>query len=194
MNGETEVEVRVLGPAWTTAERVTLYANGVAIHEATVGPDGGNANAAGVKFRKTWTLPRPAHDVHLVAVATGPGVTAPYWPCAKPYQPTSLDFTPYVLGVSGAVYLDADASGAFDSAHEYARRVVERAGPAPGAVAAALAAYDFAVAAQGASILWERNANAFATYIRDGVRSAPPHVRKAFEAFDAGVRLALPPK
>ena len=193
-NGEVDVEVRVLGPAWTTAERVTLYANGVAIREAAVGPDGGNTNAAGVKFRNTWTLPRPAHDVHLVAVATGPGVTAPHWPCAKPYQPTSPDFTPYVLGVSGAVYLDADASGAFDSAHEYARRVVEQAGPAPAAVAAALAAYDSAVAAQGASVVWERNADAFATYMSDGVKSAPPHVRTAFEAFHTAVQLTLPPK
>jgi len=43
-------------------------------------------------------------------------VTAPFWPTAKPYQPTSIDFTPYVLGVSGAVLIDANRDGRFDPA------------------------------------------------------------------------------
>ena len=76
-------------------------------------PGGTNA---GVKWEATWRLAAPAHDVHVVAVATGPGVTAPYWPTAKPYQPTSTHFTPYVLGMSGAVFVDGDGSGTFESA------------------------------------------------------------------------------
>ena len=66
---------------------------------------------AGMKWQATWRLPRPPHDVHLVAIATGPGVAAPYWPSAKPYQPVSIDFTSYVLGVSGAAFVDGDGSG-----------------------------------------------------------------------------------
>jgi hypothetical protein len=106
--GELAVRIRVQGPAWTRADRVVLYANGIAVREASI--DGGAK--AGVKWAATWRLPAPRHDVHLVAIATGPGVTAPYWPTAKPYQPTSADFTPYVLGLSGAVFVDADGSGA----------------------------------------------------------------------------------
>ena len=75
--------VRVLGPAWATADRVELYANGVKVREATI-KDG---EKAGVKWSGKWTLPRPAHDVHLVAVATGPGVEGLFWPIGKPYQP-----------------------------------------------------------------------------------------------------------
>jgi hypothetical protein len=66
-----------------------------------------------VKWHATWRIPAPATDAHLVAIATGPGVTAPFWPTAKPYQPTSIEFTPYVLGVSGAVFVDTDANGRF---------------------------------------------------------------------------------
>ena len=100
------------GPGWTRAEHVALYVNGAPVREEAI-PDGTNA---GLKWEATWRLAAPAHDVHLVAVATGPGVTAPYWPTAKPYQPTSTTFTPYVLGMSGAVFVDADGSGTFESA------------------------------------------------------------------------------
>jgi len=31
---------------------------------------------------------RPTHDMHLVAIALGKGDRRPYWPTAKPYQPT----------------------------------------------------------------------------------------------------------
>jgi hypothetical protein len=108
--GDLPVRVRVHGPSWTRATRVALYVNGVRVRDEAIA-DGTNA---GVKWEKTWLIPAPGRDVHLVAVATGPGVGAAFWPTAKPYQPTSPDFTPYVLGASGAVFVDADGSGAFD--------------------------------------------------------------------------------
>jgi len=107
---ELAVRIRVQGPAWTRADHVALYLNGTVLREATI-HDGGRP---GVKWTTKWRVPVPAHDAHLVAIATGPGVTAPFWPTAKPYQPTSIDFTPYVLGVSGAVFVDADGNGRFD--------------------------------------------------------------------------------
>ena len=107
---ELAVRLRVQGPAWTRARHVALYLNGTLLREARI-DDGGRP---GVKWRATWRVPAPAHDAHLVAIATGPGVTAPFWPTAKPYQPTSIDFTAYVLGVSGAVLIDANGNGRFD--------------------------------------------------------------------------------
>ena len=107
-----DVRVRVKGPGWSRAERVALYANGVRLRDEKIA----TGTKAGVKWEGAWRLPRPAHDVHLVAIATGPGIDAPYWRTAKPYQPTSIEFTSYVLGVSGAVFVDADGSRAFESA------------------------------------------------------------------------------
>lgn len=110
--GDVAVRIRVKGPGWTRADDVALYVNGTRVRHETVP----NGDKAGVKWEGTWRLPAPGHDVHLVAVATGPGITAAYWPTAKPYQPTSPEFTPYVLGVSGAVFADADGNGTFESA------------------------------------------------------------------------------
>ena len=105
-----------------------------------------------MKWEGLWRLPKPQHDVHLVAIASGPGVRAPYWPTAKPYQPTSIDFSPYVIGVSGAVFVDADGSGTFESAFEYARRLVAGATDL-GELTTRLDANDGAVAVQVASLL-----------------------------------------
>lgn len=101
--GDLDVRIRVQGPAWTQAQHVALYANGAVVREASITPGA----QAGVKWEATWRIPKPTHDTSLVALATGPGVTAPYWPTAKPYQPTSTEFTPYVLGMTGAVFVDA---------------------------------------------------------------------------------------
>ena len=104
-----DVRVRVKGPGWTRARQVALYMDGVKVRAAAIRDSG----KAGVKWEATWRLPAPSHDAYLVAVATGPGVKEPYWPTAKPYQPTSIDFTSYVLGISGAVIVDADGTSGF---------------------------------------------------------------------------------
>ena len=175
---ELAVRLRVSGPGWTRARRLALYANGALVREEAI--HGGEA--AGVKVDRTWRLPAPAHDLHLVAVATGPGVTAPYWPTAKPYQPTSPDFTPYVLGVSGAVFVDADASGAFDSALTYARRAVAVSSD-PRQLASRLGRYDAAVATQAASLLRARDAAGFDATLGAVIAAAPAHVADALRAY-----------
>lgn len=172
------VHIRVAGPGWTRADRVALFANGVQMREEAIR----TGAQAGVKWEGTWELPRPAHDVHLVAIATGPGISAPYWPTARPYQPTSIAFAPYVLGLSGAVFVDADGSGTFESAFEYARREVPAAG-GPRALVARLAAYDPAVAVQAASLLRTRDPDAFAASIRPMIEAAPPHVAEGLAAY-----------
>jgi hypothetical protein len=172
------VRIRVQGPGWTRAERVALYVDGTPVREDPI-PAG---TGAGVKWEATWRLPTPAHDVHLVAVATGPGIGAPYWPTAKPYQPTSTAFTPYVLGISGAVLVDADRSGTFESALAYARREV--AGVADDRqLAARLSRYDAAVATQAASLLRARDPAGFDATVRSMLRHAPPHVARGLQAY-----------
>jgi hypothetical protein len=176
--GELDVRIRVKGPGWTRAQRVALYVNGVKAREEEI-QTGTNA---GVKWEVTWRLPRPSHDVHLVAIATGPGIAAPYWPTAKPYQPTSIEFTPYVLGLSGAVFVDADGSGHFESAFEYARREVAAANDVRPLVTR-LGSYDSAVATQAASLLRAEDPAAFDARIRSMIEAAPSHVAKGLMAY-----------
>ena len=179
VRGNTKVAVRVLGPGWVTADHVALYANGVKIHEARI-LDG---KRAGVKWEGVWTLPNLRHDVHLVAIATGPGVRELYWPIAKPYQPMSPVAEPRVIGSTGAVWLNGDGDGKRTSARGYAERLLREAGGEWSKLVPALSAYDEAVAAQAASLLQAKGVSLGDEGVRAAVRKAGPHVEKAFEAF-----------
>jgi hypothetical protein len=172
-----DVRIRVKGPGWTRAQRVALYVNGVKVRDEAIG----TGTNAGLKWEGTWRLPRPRHDVHLVAIAEGPGIAAPFWPTAKPYQPTSIEFTPYVLGLSGAVFVDADGSGKFESAFEYARREVSAASDTP--LVARLGDYDTAVATQAASLLRVQDPAGFEEKVRAIIHVAPPQVAKGLMAY-----------
>ncbi|MBX3442346.1 MAG: CehA/McbA family metallohydrolase [Planctomyces sp.] len=187
--GDTvDVEVRVLGPHWTSATLLRVYANGLLIRETPI--DGGTREglAEGVIAIDRWTLARPAHDVHLVAVATGPGIDESWWRTAKPYQPVSPDWEPMVLGVSGAVWLDVDGDGSGTPAHTYAGRLVEDCGEDLGRLAEALAGYDAAVAAQ-AALQWERRIGPLQSPAARAVwQAGAESVREGFEAYLAAQR------
>jgi hypothetical protein len=178
LQDDLRVRIRVRGPGWTRAERVALFVNGVKTREAEI-----RAGAeSDVKWEDTWRLPKPSHDVHLVAIATGPGITAPYWPTAKPYQPTSTEFARYVLGVSGAIFVDADGSGRFDSAFEYARRLMSATNN-PRPLVERLAAYDGAVAVQAASLLRAQHPDSFEPILRSMIIAAAPHVAQGLTTY-----------
>ena len=169
--GDLRVQVRVQGPAWTRADRLAVFANGVLMRTERVRDTG----KAGPKWEGEVRLGRPKGDVVVVVVATGPGVTMPYWPTASPYQPTSIDFTPYVMGVSGAVFVDVDGSGKFESAFAQAERLVT--GTADLAdLARRLSGYDRAVAAQAASLLRARDPAGFRGAVQTLAGSATPEV------------------
>jgi len=42
----------------------------------------------------------------LCAAATGPGITQSWWAIMPPNQPTSPDFTFFVMGISQAVWVE----------------------------------------------------------------------------------------
>ena len=180
---DIHVDVRVLGPEWTTASRVALYVNGLEADHADIPQTATPAQPAGVKWQGRFTLPRPKHDVHLVAIATGPGVTGPWWPCAKPYQPTSPRFTPCVLGATAPVYVDADGNGRFDSAYDYAQRLVADTAGDAAALSPRLADYDEAVAVQVASVLRAREPQTFEAVARRLIDAGPAHVARGIGAY-----------
>jgi hypothetical protein len=176
--GELDVRIRVKGPGWSRVQRVALYVNGTRVREEAIE----NGTSGGLKWEGTWRLPKPAHDVHLVAIATGPGIRAPYWPTAKPYQPASIEFLPYVLGISGAVFVDSDGTGKFESAFDYARREASVAKDLRELVTR-LRPYDEAVAVQAASLLRAQAPAAFEENVRSMLRTAPSHVAAGLRAY-----------
>jgi len=177
-----KVELRILGPGWTAATHLTLYADGIPLREfeLTALPD--HPLPAGMKFETTLTLPRPAHDTYLTALAVGPGISSPHWPTAKPYQPTSESFTPYTLAATAPVYIDADNDRQFTSPRKYADQLLKDA-PDLAALPKALWTYDQAVAAQAADLYRLAHPGEWQAQLRIGAQSASPHIRQAWTAY-----------
>jgi len=101
----TAVEVKVLGPGWTKADRVRVFRNGDEVVNLDVDATAGSA--AGVKWERHFTLAElgAKSGDFLCAVATGPGITGSWWAIMPPYQPASPDFSPFVMGISPAVWV-----------------------------------------------------------------------------------------
>ncbi|WP_395716804.1 CehA/McbA family metallohydrolase [Prosthecobacter sp.] len=148
LKDEIEVEIIISGPAWVKADRIELFANGILLREQAIEDPG----KAGEKARITWKLPRPAHDAHLVAIATGPGVTEPFWEIPRPYQPSTKAFNPRLIGATNPVWLDADGDGRFECAFAIAQELISRFGKDPARLREILAKHDAAVATQLESI------------------------------------------
>ena len=147
-NGEIKVSVQVLGPSWASADRLNLYANGHLIRTQAIRP-----SPAIVKTNCTWGIPRPAHDVHLVAIATGPGITEPFWESPRPYQPTSKKHDPRLQGTTNPIFIDGNGDGKYTSPRRLAEQLFSRHKRKIDALFEALRPFDQAVAAQLAALM-----------------------------------------
>jgi hypothetical protein len=176
---DIKVRVRVRGPSWTTADRVELFANGQKIAGRPII----HAPGAITKADVTITVRNPGHDLWLVAIASGPGVTEPYWPIARPYQPTRADWEPRVIGSTNPIRLDCDGDGRYSSPLDYARSVFEANASSPARLIRALEPYDEAVAVQAASLCRSRGMDLTANPFRDLIENAAPAVRQGFVAY-----------
>ncbi len=178
---QLRVTATVLGPSWSHADRIELYADGVKLFERPVEVKAGSR--PGVKVSFTWEIPRPRHDVYLVAVASGPGVTAPFWAIPRPYRPTSRSWTPRVLGVSNPIYIDGDGDAAWTSPKGYAERVIERVGIEAARLLPALEPYDEAVAAQAAALCQAAGRDIRGPEFTSRLATVPQPVQHGFAAF-----------
>lgn len=99
------VTARVLGPGWTTADRLRIIRDGEEILSLEIPEAAGKG--AGEKYVKEFPLSdlMPREGGFLCAVATGPGITEGWWAIMPPYQPDSPDFAPFVMGISPALRL-----------------------------------------------------------------------------------------
>lgn len=184
---EVTVQIRVLGPHWTSARKVQLYANGQLLREENIVPPANREQAAGVQWRGSWRFPKPKHDAHFVAIALGDGIDGPYWATAQPYQPTSPEFESQTLGASGAVWLDVDGDGQRSSPRAYAEKLTKDAGDDIGKLAAKLKTFDGAVAAQTTHLYLTHTKTIDNSALEQAIAKSDPHVssgmRKAWQAF-----------
>ncbi|MFV1995054.1 MAG: hypothetical protein ACC661_06425 [Verrucomicrobiales bacterium] len=97
------LRARVLGPGWTRADRLVLYADGEPVREIPIPPEA--AIRPGEKFSASWSLDDlgAGKNAFFVAIAEGPGIVSPWWPMMPPYQADSSEFRPYVMGISRAL-------------------------------------------------------------------------------------------
>lgn len=187
---QIRIAARVLGPHWTNVTRVRMYVNGVPTRDVTVEPSPSDKQPIGVKWQADWTIDRPKHDVFLTLVAVGPGIRELYWPTPKPYQPTSPDWSPYVLGATGPLWIDADGDGRFSSAFEYAEQLAKSADGDLPKLLQALSMYDEAVAVQAASLLADSGQTPLDDGLSAALKSAAPQVRRGFAKYAEGWRLS----
>ena len=180
---EIHVAVRVLGPHWVDAMQVQLFSNGQQIRSVRIPSDTDRNLTKGVKWQGEWTLPRPNHDVHLVAIATGPGIEGPHWKTAKPYQPLSPDWEPLVIGCSGAVWIDVDGDGHRTAAHDYARRLLDDSDGDLQRLLDNLADYDTAIAAQAASLYQSSAESLLTPAAREVVSRANENTKTGFQNY-----------
>jgi hypothetical protein len=176
------VSLRVLGPHWVEATKIVLFANGQPIREEAISPDAKHLRP-GVKWQGEWSIPQPDHDVFLTAIAIGPGVDGLYWKTAKAYQPISPEWTPHVIGCSGAVWLDADGDGRRSAAYDYARILVAEADGDFAKLLTSLADYDRAVAAQAAHLWQSSGESLLSDSIQAALKQATPETRAGFQTY-----------
>ena len=183
LGDQLRVRVKVFAPSWVSANRVEIFANGVSIRTEKISAK--QSKRGGVKADIEWRLPRPAHDVHLVAIATGPGVTAPFWATPKPYQPTSPGWTNRVIACTNPIWVDADGDGQFTPARTYAKRLMEEHGAGTSALLSALGDFDEAISRQVAALCVDRGMKLDSPGAMNTLRLAKPHVQRGFADYAA---------
>jgi hypothetical protein len=179
------VELEVLGPSWVRADRIALYANGKKIREEKIDPAGNTI----LKWEGSWELPLPTHDIYLVAIAEGPGSGLPFWPIAKPYQQRSADWTPRLVGATGAVWIDADGNGKRDSAYDYAKSILNSVRGDVREIIKRLRAFDEAVAMQVAALLWKGGFDLNDAKLSNALKQASPQTKAGFEKIIQEIKL-----
>lgn len=180
---KVHVRIEVHAPEWIKSSRVMLFANGVLIREEETTVSDDRVMPLGLKWVGAWDLPKPKHDVHLVAIAIGPGINGSYWKTAKAYQPSSDVWTPQFIGCSGAVWLDVDADGLRTAAVEYAARVFATSKGDLDQSLELLKGYDEAVAAQVAHLLEQSRVSIVSPAVQQKVNSATDSVKAGFRRY-----------
>lgn len=183
------VTIRVRGPHWVRADEVKLFVNGAAMRTQRLKSSDRQASDEGLIWEGVWELPPLRHDVVVTAIASGPGIEQPYWPTAKPYQPTGPQWTPRLIACSGAVRLDVDGDGRFQSARDYAlRAIAEMGGELNGRLVEKLGEYDSATTAQALWLLDQLGDSPLRDPVSKLFLAGEPPVREGYAGYVAAWR------
>ncbi len=182
LTDEFIVTVHADSPSWTWVQKVELFANGVKIRET-------DYLQPRVRLRRSsgFVLNRPFHDVYLVGLATGPGITAPFAETPKPYQPSSKTFTPKVLASTNPIWVDGDGDGKYTSPRGYAEQLVKDYGTNPERLLLALAPYDEAIITQTLALCHELGVDLGKPEFLAAMRSASIKLQNAFTRYQSSV-------
>jgi hypothetical protein len=178
-----DVDIRVLAPEWIQADQVRIYVNGMMTEDIQLPPARPEAGRPGLRWQLRRSVKLPGHDVHLVAVATGPGITGSHWRTARPYQPVTPRHEPRVMACSGAVWIDVDGDGRKSSARAYAVSCLKQSGDDLAGLVRALAAMDESVTVQALYELSERGIAPNSTALVEALESGTPAVKRASRKF-----------
>ncbi len=181
--------VAATGPSWVqptreSPTRIQIFMNGVSELGYTTLPANPSAldkGSAGFAFKDQSATPK--HDFWIVAVATAPGVTAPFWAIPRPYQPSSKTWTSRVIGVTNPIYVDGDGDGSYTSPRGYAESLHRRHKGNLRELFKALEDYDQAVVAQTASLLHADGVDLNSVEIKRLRNTATPTTRRGFSRF-----------
>jgi hypothetical protein len=170
----------VQGPSWIRADRVKLYRNGH-LWQTYIVPRK-ELEAGGEKWSLEIDLPPTDRDQHWVAIAEGQPLLKNVWPIAKPYQPTSPDWSPKMVGVSGAIWIDADGNGQRTTPIAQAAALIEQHDELS-ALMAAISDCDIATVLCVFDILESRGFAPTDSRLRKQVDASGPTIKDAFALF-----------
>ena len=171
-------EIEVHGATWMQATQVVLYANGIQMAEAKIK----SVDSQVEKARLEYPLLRRSQDYFLVMIASGPGATEPFWGLARPYQPSSPEWNPTLIGITNPIWVDADGDGEFTSARGYAERLVREHGEL-GDLLNALGEFDLPVSVHVAELLEQSGTNLQSPAVREALEGARPVIREGFALY-----------
>lgn len=175
-------KLRVAAPHWIQADRVLLYANGVEIESQKIRLNA-PGDVAAMEWTADWTIDCPGHDTHLVAIATGPGISGMHWKTAKPYQPKSPDWIAQVIGCSGAIWLDVDGDSKPTNARRYAKRIVDTANGDVKTTISILGDYDRSVSIQAAELIKNAGVDFDDDHFLQALRDGNEQTRNGFRQY-----------
>lgn len=177
---ELTVTLKVLGPSWISATNAQLYMNGTLVRETNITFAAGLGR--GEKALIKWRFNRPSQDVHVVAIVTGPPVSAPFWATARPYQPSSSHWEGRVIASTNPIWVDGDRDGKFTAPRAYAKSILASTRE-PAALMAKLGSFDEAVAAQLASLCAEAGLDIDSSAFDAALAKGSPAARRGFLSF-----------
>ncbi len=181
-----EITASVDFPTWINPEGKTV---------ATLYENGRPKVAFPFEMKKTAGRPlafkarfaKPKADAWYVLIAETPGMTNAYWSIARPYQPSSPEWKPAMIGVTNPIYLDANGDGFYSAPRETALLLNRQFTSAHGVIPE-LDRYDWAVAAHVAEILTEAGTDLNAAEFKPLISKAAPHVQQAFADYLATIQ------